>query len=1203
MSVTILQINLHHSKAASAALMLHLGEDGAEVVLIQEPWIVASRVSGLKTTLYELFVAQCSGRIRTCILVKRKFNSFILSNHSNEDQTVVDMESSTGTIRLCSAYMPYDSKDPPPNNSLRDVITDSESKSLDLIVGCDANSHHHQWGSSDTNERGKSLFDYILSSKMLICNKGSDPTFITKNRREVLDVTLISSSLKDKVKSWRVLEKHSFSDHRYLQLVMSLTPSEKTTFVNFRKTNWDKFTSTLKTIIPETPPILVQTKQNIEYLVENFTNAINKAQEKSCRPNKPSNKTKPTWWTKELSDQRKITRKQFNQAKYYNSDEEWQKYKDSLKLYNKVLRTAKRSSWRNFCTEIEATSEASRLRKVLSKDPTPPGFLKRPDNSWTESSKETLELLLETHFPSSLDIESSNALFSNQGSPDYVHLLSDSNILWAIKSFKPFKSPGPDGIFPAQLNNAGNHAINWLKEIYSGILRLGFIPESWLKSKVVFIPKAGKPSHCNPKDFRPISLSSFLLKTLERLLNLHLRSVFPHNLLSKSQHAYTKGRSTETALHSLISFIENSLQVKDYTLVAFLDIEGAFNNIMPSVITSALSRLGVDDLTVGLINQLLQCRTVEASLGTSTTTKLVNRGTPQGGVLSPLLWNVAVNELLQIMEGGGCSVFAYADDIAIAFSGRFPQTLCDCMSLKLKKLSDWATKSGLGVNPSKTELVLFTRKYKIPVLKPPLLKGIPLKFSQTAKYLGLILDSKLSWNLMLEDRVRKANIALYTCKKAIGLKWGMSPQIVRWLYIAIIRPILTYGIVTWWPILEKKTSLKKLTTVQRTAELCISGGLRTTPTDALDTILHILPIDLYGKQTAASSALRMREAGNWKISSGRHTKILSNYAIIPEHTDYCVPSEYLFTPFSTFIPDRKEWNGSIPGPRNAIHIYTDGSKLDNHTGGGVFSVDLNINLSFRLPDVCSVFQAEVMAIKEALLHISPQYYGKKVCIFSDSQAAIKSLGSISSNSKVVNTCRRSLMEMAEHVVLHLIWVPGHNDIHGNCVADELARKGTSTPLNLERTHAEMPMATCRLLFRNHFENIANKRWRNIDHCRTARQIWPQRSSKRTEALLRLGRNMCTTVIRVITGHWLIGMHAEHLKLMSHDFCRSCQDEEEIETIKHFLCDCPALAQRRLKHLGAPFFSDILMLSEIPPCRMANFIKSSGWCETIHTRNE
>ena len=88
--------------------------------------------------------------------------------------------------------------------------------------------------------------------------------------------------------------------------------------------------------------------------------------------------------------------------------------------------------------------------------------------------------------------------------------------------------------------------------------------------------------------------------------------------------------------------------------VAFLDIVGAFNNILPRI---ALTRLEVDDLIVSLINQLLKCSIVELILDTSTVTR-----PPKGGVSSTLLWNINVNELLRIIEEEGCSVF---DTLAI----------------------------------------------------------------------------------------------------------------------------------------------------------------------------------------------------------------------------------------------------------------------------------------------------------------------------------------------------------------------------------------------------------------------------------------------------------------------------------------------------------------------------------------------------------
>jgi len=93
---------------------------------------------------------------------------------------------------------------------------------------------------------------------------------------------------------------------------------------------------------------------------------------------------------------------------------------------------------------------------------------------------------------------------------------------------------------------------------------------------VVFIPKAGKATH------RPISLTSFLLKSFDRMISLHIRATIDPIQISGAQHVYTKVKSTESALRLVVSSIEKSLSIKEYTLIAFLDIEG------PSIACSPL---------------------------------------------------------------------------------------------------------------------------------------------------------------------------------------------------------------------------------------------------------------------------------------------------------------------------------------------------------------------------------------------------------------------------------------------------------------------------------------------------------------------------------------------------------------------------------------------------------------------------------------
>jgi len=102
-------------------------------------------------------------------------------------------------------------------------------------------------------------------------------------------------------------------------------------------------------------------------------------------------------------------------------------------------------------------------------------------------------------------------------------------------------------------------AINWLKKIFHSILAVGELLTAWQETKVVLIPKAGKATHTTAKDFRPINLTSFLLNSFERMISLHIRATIDPTKISQAQHAYTKGKSTESALHLMVSSIEKSL--------------------------------------------------------------------------------------------------------------------------------------------------------------------------------------------------------------------------------------------------------------------------------------------------------------------------------------------------------------------------------------------------------------------------------------------------------------------------------------------------------------------------------------------------------------------------------------------------------------------------------------------------------------------
>jgi len=126
-----------------------------------------------------------------------------------------------------------------------------------------------------------------------------------------------------------------------------------------------------------------------------------------------------------------------------------------------------------------------------------------------------------------------------------------------------------------------------------------------------------------------------------------------------------------------------------------------------------------------------------------------------------------------------------------------------------------------------------------------------------------------------------------------------------------------------------------------------------------------------------------------------HSSILTNQTSLPHRTDYVPPIVNFERRNKIFILPRTDWDNLPHHFENAVNIYTDGSKLNSQTGGGVSSPELDIKVLFCLPEHCRVFQAEVIAIQEAMAHLdTSEHHDIDIFIFSvNSQAALRALDS------------------------------------------------------------------------------------------------------------------------------------------------------------------------------------------------------------------
>jgi hypothetical protein len=142
--------------------------------------------------------------------------------------------------------------------------------------------------------------------------------------------------------------------------------------------------------------------------------------------------------------------------------------------------------------------------------------------------------------------------------------------------------------------------------------------------------------------------------------------------------------------------------------------------------------------------------------------------------------------------------------------GKFPNTVSGLIQWALLTVEAWCDELGLLVNLDKTGLIAFTKRRKFPGFFEPRLLGVTLQCSKSVKYLGVILDSWLTWKEHVDVKARKAKNLLWACRRAYGGAWGLGPKVVHWLYVCLIRPSVTYASLVWWTGCQMASAKKKL---------------------------------------------------------------------------------------------------------------------------------------------------------------------------------------------------------------------------------------------------------------------------------------------------------------------------------------------------------------------------------------------------------
>lgn len=479
-------------------------------------------------------------------------------------------------------------------------------------------------------------------------------------------------------------------------------------------------------------------------------------------------------------------------------------------------------------------------------------------------------------------------------------------------------------------------------------------------------------------------------------------------------------------------------------------------------------------------------------------------------------------------------------------------------------------------------------------MAPLVLKGVNLNISQEVKYLGVTLDHKLLWGKHVSLKISQALTSFWSCRRVFGKTWGLSPSRVLWIYTAVIRPIIGYAAAVWHSRLSRKCLVKSLTRLQRVVCIGVTGAFPTTSAEALNALLNLPPLDIFLRGEATKSIFRLMSIDQWYGPRDIRNRALPYVEEMYMPSDICVPAVQFDRKFEVYISDRDQWDSPQEPGMGHSRIFTDGSKSDLGSGSGVFVEEDDTKLFYPLGMHATVFQAEIYAILKAMHYIEDmKWKHKNIFVFSDSQAALKALANPCVSSYLVRECKDFINLIGSCNNISLAWVPGHQGIVGNEIADELARKGSNERLLGPEPSFGLSAATVKYRISAWVDSQHKHRWCFTAGSRHTKVFLPNIDKETTRTLLSQPRKDCRILVGILTGHFAFGNHLCRLGLSMDSLCPACLEDED--TALHYLCNCPAFSRIRLQTLNMDVV-DTTSISDLP---IREILRFSQKCKRFH----
>lgn len=753
-----------------------------DVLIFTETWILKGTEAIYNIPGYEAYHAcRDTHSAGVALYFKSGLKCDLISSANDEvsfiHASVSQANGTTGKLLLTAIYMPNSNNFPLLCSRLHDILPEVACDHL-LMGDFNVNVNHN-------GQMSTTYLDILAAQGYSIKN-----TFVTRPASGTI-IDHVITNFDDTI---CVTFQNSVSDHNgTIILFDSPVDCANRGYTTIRriKTDFDGVKTSMNDACV--------TGSNAEERFTNFHKSLTEAMKANTQESflkvKNNNPFASTWVTEALLKLSKRKHRLLSQRdpSIYNPslrrriEEVSQKVKDLKELLRDKDTQSKfgpsvrlRTKWRNLNELIGRKRKPTAIQKIVKTDGTSITEPLDIANAFNEHFVNT-PCNIPRHSPSN---RSPKSIFFRTTDAEEVAKL--------IRNMKKKKSVGWDCVSTALLMNCAPVLAPLLAPLFNQCFHEGYYPKELKIARIIPIFKKGESYLLG--NYRPIALLSVINKIFERLIYLRLLEFFNRQkFLYKRQYGFRQRSNTSNCAMDVLERIYKGLDVSEAVTALFLDLSKAFDLVDHKLLLAKLEAQGIRGMVLDFLVSYFSNRTQYVDINGSCSSRLsVDRGVVQGSLLGPLFFLVYINEIANLELNG--QSFLFADDTTIVYSSESYATNCTTAEADLRTLSAFLEENGLQLNAGKTKVMHFTTSRRGNIPDTVKFNGDEIETVKSFKYLGLLLDSQLTWKDHIEHVLAKTRGVVAILRKA---KRIIPRDVRKLLYFTMFHPHLIYMIELW----------------------------------------------------------------------------------------------------------------------------------------------------------------------------------------------------------------------------------------------------------------------------------------------------------------------------------------------------------------------------------------------------------------------